>query len=266
MNAKNTLWGAAKNDHRGKQLGEAIDELDFTVLNTGRGTRLNTAGLYTSILMSPSPAPTSRWNATGGSSTMMRGKVTTFQPSSLTTNHRVRRRPTQSSDSFVGQFRLSIQGFANKEGKPGTNSVLLYSLSRSLLDECFDGQGNLIDNPGTSVTTFDMLKSAAEQVLKRIKHKHGRPKRSWVEHHSILRNSLVSHRRRRRETQKRRHCWIRRRLEDRPEWDVKLPVCIIHYFTDGQNFIRISYIQLNIFAWVSLYIWNQLECFGLLSI
>ena len=57
--AKNTPWGAAKNDNQGKQLGEAVDELDLTVVNTGRGTRLNTAGLYTSILMSPLPAPTS---------------------------------------------------------------------------------------------------------------------------------------------------------------------------------------------------------------
>ena len=134
------------------------------------GAHASTQTAHTSILMSPSPAPTSRWNATGGSSTMMSGEVTTSQPSSPTTNHRVPRRLTQSSDSFVGQFRLSIQGFANKEGKPGTNSVLLYSLSRSLLDECFDGQGNLIDNPGTSVTAFDLLKSAAEQVSKRMKH------------------------------------------------------------------------------------------------
>ena len=88
------------------------------------------------------------------------------------------------------------------------------TVSRSLLDECFDGQGNLIDNPGTSVTTFDMLKSAAEQVSKRMKHKDGRPKRSWVEHHSILRNRLVSYKRRRRETHK-----ISRK-EGTAEWDV----------------------------------------------
>ena len=84
---------------------------------------------HASILMSPSPSPTSRWNVTGGSSTMMSGDVTSSQPSSLTTNHWVRRRPTQSSDSFVGQFRLSIHWFANKEGVPGTIPVLLYSLS-----------------------------------------------------------------------------------------------------------------------------------------
>ena len=49
MNAKNTLWGAAKNDHRGKQLGDAVDELDLTVLNTGRDTRLNTDGSYSHL-------------------------------------------------------------------------------------------------------------------------------------------------------------------------------------------------------------------------
>ena len=45
MNVKNTLWGATKNDHRGKQLGGAVDDLDLTVLNPGRGTRLNTDGV-----------------------------------------------------------------------------------------------------------------------------------------------------------------------------------------------------------------------------
>ena len=38
--------GAVKNDHRGKQLGGAVDELDLTVLNTRRSTRLNTDGSH----------------------------------------------------------------------------------------------------------------------------------------------------------------------------------------------------------------------------
>ena len=128
------------------------------------------------------------------------GDVTTSQPRSLTMNHRVRRRSTQSCDSFVGQFRLSIQEFANEEGKPGTIPVLLYCLSFIVRRMFRRSRQPLINNPGTSVAAFELLKSAAEQVSKRMKHKDGRPKRSRVEHHSILRNRLVSYRRRRRET------------------------------------------------------------------
>ena len=48
-NAKNALWGAAKNDHRGKQIGDVADELNLTVLNTGSGTHLNTDGTYSHL-------------------------------------------------------------------------------------------------------------------------------------------------------------------------------------------------------------------------
>ena len=49
MNAKHALWGAPKNDLRGKQLGDAADELNLTFLNTGSGTRLNRDGSYSHI-------------------------------------------------------------------------------------------------------------------------------------------------------------------------------------------------------------------------
>jgi len=41
-----SICEAAKNDNQGKQLSEAVDELKLTVLNTGRGTRLNTDGSH----------------------------------------------------------------------------------------------------------------------------------------------------------------------------------------------------------------------------
>ena len=49
MNAKHALWGAPKNDPRGKQLGDAAEELELAVLNTGSGTRLNRDGTYSHL-------------------------------------------------------------------------------------------------------------------------------------------------------------------------------------------------------------------------
>ena len=44
MNAKNSTWGSPTNDARDDVIGELIDELNLTVLNTGAGTRINNNG------------------------------------------------------------------------------------------------------------------------------------------------------------------------------------------------------------------------------
>lgn len=49
FNAKNTLWGSPINDNRGKDLEDLIDEFGMTVINTGRGTRINNDGSYSHL-------------------------------------------------------------------------------------------------------------------------------------------------------------------------------------------------------------------------
>ena len=44
LNAKNSTWGSPMNDARGDVIGELLDELNLTVLNTGAGTRINYDG------------------------------------------------------------------------------------------------------------------------------------------------------------------------------------------------------------------------------
>ena len=49
VNAKNTLWGAPKNDARGRHIENLIEDNNLVTLNTGRGTRLNNDGSYSHL-------------------------------------------------------------------------------------------------------------------------------------------------------------------------------------------------------------------------
>ena len=169
INAKNTLWGAVKNDHRGKQLGEAVDELDLTVLNTGRGTRLNTDGSYIHLdvtLASSNLSLKCDWRIIDDDE-WGSDHLTTLVTSQWTTEYGgdPLSQVIHSSTSSGSQSKDPLTKKASRERLQCCSTV-----SRLLLDECFDGQGNLIDNPGTSVTTFNLLKSATEHVSKRIEH------------------------------------------------------------------------------------------------
>ena len=48
FNAKNTLWGSSRNDAQGDRLVDVIGE-NYTVLNNGKGTRLNNDGSYSHL-------------------------------------------------------------------------------------------------------------------------------------------------------------------------------------------------------------------------